>query len=100
MAGRSSSRSAQLRPEIAGCIAVQRHLAQSADFIARYQQAAGRRWSDREVQNAWAAGLWVRLLDAKMEAAEGGGPQLDRLARELPDRLTLGQIKPVLSNGP
>jgi hypothetical protein len=67
-------------------------VAQSADFIARYQQAAGRQWSGPEVQNAWAAGLWVRLLDAKMEAADGGGPQLDRLAGELSDRLALAAL--------
>ena len=30
-------------------------------------------------QLAWTAGLWVRLFNAKKDAADGGGPQLDRL---------------------
>lgn len=67
-------------------------VAQSADFIACYQQAAGRQWTDREVQDAWAAGLWVRLFDAKMDAADGGGPHLDRLAGELSGRLALAAL--------
>jgi hypothetical protein len=62
-------------------------VAQSAEFIDCYQRAAGRQWTDREVQDAWAAGLWVRLSDAKTDAADGGGPLLDRLAGEIGDRL-------------
>jgi hypothetical protein len=65
---------------------------QSADVIACYQQAAGRRWTDREVRDAWAAGLWVRLFNAKKDAADGGGPQLDRLADEIGDRLALAGL--------
>jgi hypothetical protein len=67
-------------------------VAQSADFIACYQQAAGRRWTDREVRDAWAAGLWVRLFNAKKDAAGGGGPQLDRLAGEIGGRLALASL--------
>ena len=67
-------------------------IAQSADFIACYQQAAGRRWTDREVKDAWGAGLWVRLSDAKMDAAGGGGPLLDRLAGEIGGRLALSGL--------
>jgi hypothetical protein len=67
-------------------------IAQSADFIACYQRAAGRRWTDREVQDAWAAGLWVRLFNAKKDAAVGGGPQLDRLAGEIGSRLALAAL--------
>jgi hypothetical protein len=29
----------------------------------------------------------VRLFDAKQEAAEGGGPQVDRLASDIDERL-------------
>ena len=67
-------------------------VAQSADFIASYQQAAGRQWTGQEVQDAWAAGLWVRLFNAKKDAADGGGPQLDRLVGEISDRLTLAAL--------
>jgi Phosphotransferase enzyme family len=62
-------------------------VAQSQEFIAAYQLATGRQWTGREVQDAWAAGLWVRLFNAKKDAADGGGPQLDRLAREIGERL-------------
>lgn len=67
-------------------------VAQTADFIACYQQAAGRQWTDREVQDAWAAGLWVRLFNAKKDAADGGGPQLDQLAVEITGRLALAAL--------
>ena len=67
-------------------------VAQSQEFIACYQQAARRRWIEHEVEDAWAAGLWVRLFNAKKDAAAGGGPQLDRLASEIGDRLTLAAL--------
>jgi Ser/Thr protein kinase RdoA (MazF antagonist) len=62
-------------------------VAQSAAFIAAYQQAAGRQWTGQEVHDAWRAGLWVRLFNAKKDAADGGGPQLGRLAAEIGERL-------------
>ena len=68
------------------------NVAQSAEFIACYQQAAGRQWTAQEVQDAWAAGLWVRLFNAKKDAVDGGGPQLERLADEIGDRLTLAAL--------
>jgi hypothetical protein len=37
--------------------------------------------------------LWVRLFDAKQEAAEGGGPQLERLATEIDERLDRAALK-------
>ena len=67
-------------------------VAQSREFIASYQLAAGRQWREREVQDALAAGLWVRLFNAKKDAASGGGPQLDRLAGEVGERLTLAAL--------
>ncbi len=62
-------------------------VAQTADFIASYQHLTGREWDISEIRDAWAAGLWVRLFDAKQEMAQGGGPQLDRLAAEIDERL-------------
>jgi hypothetical protein len=67
-------------------------VAQSAEFLVGYQQAAGRQWTGPEVRDAWAAGLWVRLFNAKKDAADGGGPQLDRLAGEIADRLALSDL--------
>jgi hypothetical protein len=62
-------------------------VAQTADFLQAYQAAAKITWTPGQAQLAWAAGLWVRLFNAKKDAARGGGPQLDRLAAEIPDRL-------------
>lgn len=62
---------------------------QSAEFIACYQVAAGVRWTPTQIRQAWAAGLWVCLFDAKKEAVSGGGPQLDLLADEINGRLDL-----------
>jgi aminoglycoside phosphotransferase (APT) family kinase protein len=65
---------------------------QSADFIARYQAAASPRWSERDIQNAWAAGLWVRLFNAKKDAAFRDFPEHDRLAGEIDERLSLAAL--------
>jgi len=62
-------------------------VAQTVDFITSYQHVAGREWDTSEIRDTWAAGLWVRLFDAKQEAAEGGGPQVDRLASDIDERL-------------
>ena len=62
-------------------------VAQTADFITSYQHVAGREWDSSQIRDAWAAGLWVRLFDAKQETAEGGGPQLDWLASDIEERL-------------
>jgi hypothetical protein len=67
-------------------------VAQSEEFIASYQQAAGTQWTGRQVRDAWAAGLWVRLFNAKKDAADGGGPQLDRLGGERGERLDLAAL--------
>jgi hypothetical protein len=56
--------------------------------MASYQLSAGRPWTGPEVADTWAVGLWVRLFNAKKDAA-GGGPQLDRLAGEIAERLAL-----------
>jgi hypothetical protein len=61
-------------------------VAQTEQFIDAYQSAFGD-WSAPDRAAAWAAGLWVRLFNAKKDAGEGGGPQLDRLRDELDERL-------------
>lgn len=61
-------------------------VAQSEQFISGYERHRGR-WSADDRAAAWAAGLWVRLFNAKKDAADGGGPQLDLLHNELEDRL-------------
>ncbi|HUZ51243.1 MAG TPA: phosphotransferase [Streptosporangiaceae bacterium] len=61
---------------------------QTADFLAAYQAATGTTWTNRQLQLAWTAGLWVRLFNAKKNAAGGGGPQLERLASEISERLS------------
>jgi Ser/Thr protein kinase RdoA (MazF antagonist) len=61
---------------------------QSADFIARYADAAGVSWSQFDIEHCWAAGLWVPLFNAKKDAYDGGGPQLDWLAGEIAERLS------------
>jgi hypothetical protein len=67
-------------------------VAQSADFIASYRAAADARWSERDIQIAWAAGLWVRLFNAKKDAAFGDFPELARLAGEIDDRMSLAGL--------
>lgn len=62
-------------------------VAQTEDFIASYQAATARAWTRSEVQDAWAAGLWVRLFNARKDAAVGGGPRLDHLEGEVGERL-------------
>ena len=67
-------------------------VSQTADFIASYQVATGRAWAQSEVQDAWAAGLWVRLFNARKDAAGGGGPRLDRLEGEVDERLACAAL--------
>jgi hypothetical protein len=53
----------------------------AGDFAdARLTWLAGGEFADREIRDAWAAGLLVRRFNAKKDAADGGGPQLGRLA--------------------
>jgi hypothetical protein len=67
-------------------------VAQTEDFIASYQVATARLWAQSEVQDAWAAGLWVRLFNARKDAAGGGGPQLNRLENEVDERLAFAAL--------
>lgn len=63
-------------------------VSQTEDFLTAYEQARGRGWTNADRQAAWTAGLWVRLFNAKKDAAGGGGPQLDRLDTEIDERLS------------
>lgn len=74
--------------EVGGAASV----AQTEEFIASYQVATGRPWAQSEVRDAWAAGLWVRLFNARKDAADGGGPQLDRLGGEVAERLACAAL--------
>jgi len=68
-------------------------VAQTDDFITSYQRFADREWEALEVRDAWAASLWLGLVFAKQEAAEGGSQQLDRLAGEIDERLHRAALK-------
>ena len=68
-------------------------VAQTADFITSYQRSAEHAWDASQVQDAWAAGLWVGLTFAKQDAAEGGSEHADRLATEMEERLDLAALR-------
>lgn len=64
-----------------GPAAVATTLEEAEAFLACYERARGRPWSDDERQVCWAAGLWVLAYNAKLETLRGDrGPVLDRLA--------------------
>lgn len=66
-------------------------VAQSEAFLAAYAQARGRPWTDEELELAWAAGLWVRVFNAKKATLRPGGetpsPSRLRLEAEAGERL-------------
>jgi hypothetical protein len=62
-------------------------IGQTADFIGSYQGFADREWETSEVQDAWAAALWLGLVFAKQETAEGGSELVELLATEIHERL-------------
>ena len=84
---------AAMWPREEGPDVVTASVAQTADFITSSQHQAGRDWDRWEIRDAWAAGLWVRLIYAKQDAAEGGSQQLDRLATEIDERLDRAALK-------
>ena len=67
------------------------NVAQSAAFLEAYARARDRPWSDDELELAWAAGLWVRIFNAKKATLRPGGqtPSASsrRLAAEVGERL-------------
>jgi hypothetical protein len=67
----------------------------SAAFLDAYQQARGRGWTAREYQACWAAGLWQRAFDAKLQSSEREPEILTR--QEASARLTLAGLDPGLA---
>jgi Ser/Thr protein kinase RdoA (MazF antagonist) len=67
---------------------------QTDQFLAAYEQARGRPWTPAERQACWAAGLWVQAFSAKKQHMAGGGPDLDRLAAEVPERAPRAGLDP------
>jgi hypothetical protein len=67
------------------------NLDQSEAFLVAYEQSRGRAWTDEERELAWAAGLWVRVFNAKKATLRPGGetpsPSRFRLEQEVPERL-------------
>jgi aminoglycoside phosphotransferase (APT) family kinase protein len=47
----------------------------SAAFLDAYQHARGRRWTSRDYEACWAAGLWQRAFDAKTQSLDGNPGQ-------------------------
>jgi Phosphotransferase enzyme family len=95
----------QPEPAIAGFAAVSflgieapRELATVADsaaFLAAYQQARGCHWTARDHSAFWAAGLWQRAVDAKSQSLDGDAEQV--LTRhEARARLHLAGLSPDL----
>jgi hypothetical protein len=68
-------------------------VAETDDFITSYQVQSGRPWDRSEIHDAWAAGLWVRLMYAKQDTAEGSSEQADRLADEIEERLDRAALR-------
>jgi hypothetical protein len=64
---------------------------QSEAFLVAYAQARGQPWTDDEQELAWAAGLWVRVFNAKKATLRPGGetpsPSRLRLEAEVGERL-------------
>jgi Ser/Thr protein kinase RdoA (MazF antagonist) len=48
---------------------------ESEAFLDAYQAERGSSFSDVELKEAWAAGLWNRSFDAKKQSATEGGPK-------------------------
>src|SRR5215469_4207453 len=57
---------------------------QSEAFLVPYAQVRGHPWTEEELELAWAAGLWVRLFNAKKATLRPGGetPSPSRLRLE------------------
>jgi hypothetical protein len=56
---------------------------QAADFIAAYEHHRGAPFDAVETKAAWAAALWHRAFNARKDAADGGGTQLDLFRRDV-----------------
>jgi hypothetical protein len=66
-------------------------LDQSEFFLMAYAAARGQPWTDEERELTWAAGLWVRVFNAKKATLRPGGeapsPSRLRLEAEVGERL-------------
>jgi hypothetical protein len=69
------------------------NLQQTEDFLDGYVTATGRRRDEHWYRAAWAAGLWTRLYNAKKDAVDGRGPQLDSLALDYVARLNAAGLR-------
>lgn len=47
-------------------------VAETEAFLAAYQHSSGRKFSNDELEQAWAAGLWCRCFDTKKQLATEG----------------------------
>jgi hypothetical protein len=68
----------------------------SAAFLDAYQYARGRRWTARDHEACWAAGLWQRAFDAKTRSLDGDPGQFLTRA-EAGTRLRLAGLNPGLA---
>jgi hypothetical protein len=65
-------------------------VAETATFLEAYARARGRSWSADEREICWAAGLWLRAYDTKIELViHADHALLARLADEADERLRL-----------
>jgi len=67
-------------------------LAQSEQFLTAYEGASGQSWTDRDVQAAWAAGLWTRAFDAKKASLVGADPAAALTKSEAKERSRLAGL--------
>jgi hypothetical protein len=65
---------------------------QSEQFLAAYEHAAGRSWTDHELRAAWAAGLWTRAFDAKKASLVGADPANALTKAEAEERCRLAGL--------
>jgi hypothetical protein len=66
----------------AGVVAWCATVDQAEEFIAAYEVERGRPFDAEERRAAWAAALWHRGFNARKDAADGGGTQLDLFRRD------------------
>jgi len=62
-------------------------VAQSEQFLTAYERATGYSWTDRDIQAAWAAGLWTRAFDAKKASLIGADPAATLTKTEAKERV-------------
>jgi hypothetical protein len=59
---------------------------ESSEFVQAYQEVTNRRFTSAEIQQCWAAVLWLRSFNAKKQLAKR--EPLDALSRAMAERLT------------